>query len=207
MNTPGHIVDALLEDDFDPAAEVDRLTPAWSKVRLVPHERSTVTNPSFHVWHPKAEWHLGTVQYAPMDGHGGDGNPWAGNPEGVDNDVRWFPTKDMAVRYVASFANIRESEEFDPHAEIDRVIPDLPATMTWDEGRGHWNVQTTGLAHNKWIGSVRYDPQDDVPAHANQDWKHLHWLATPVVVEAKFFKTSAEAMHYLLQVEHLVEGA
>lgn len=113
------------EEDFDPSTEIDRLQPGSKlKVRLVPHERSTIECPSWHVYHPLTDWHLGTVQYAPLQDAD---KPWAANPEGINNDVIWFATRDEAIRHIERLfvkrkRRVRESDDdFDPKDEADRL--------------------------------------------------------------------------------------
>lgn len=184
------------EEDFDPTAEIDHLHPKL-QARLVPHERSTVEHPSWHVYHPLSDdWHLGTVQYAPIQDFD---KPWAANPEGKHHDIAWHRTRDEAVRHIERLfikkKRVREADEdFDPTEEVDRltavsskaVLEPSSASTT---ARPAFNVSSR---KGRYLGTVFYDDSlsEEFPWCGAPDSAKHCWL---------WYTTKAGAVSYVLR--------
>ncbi len=104
-------------------------------------------------------------------------------------------------------AESQPDEEFDPKAYMLAADAASPVAMElWPGADGLWNVYKKGdqrydtTGKGSLIGSIYFDPQDDVPANADQSWKEFNWFANPLspTRAQKAFRTKNEAIDHLL---------
>lgn len=117
------------------------------------------------------------------------------------------PLDDARAEYLQSRLSESHEEPFDAKAYMLAADEASPAFLELLPGSTEsWNVykksdpryDTTG--HGSLAGTLFFDMQDDIPAHADPSWKEMNWITSPIspTRAQKAFKTKNEAIDYLL---------